>query len=175
MTDLATPREPRYAGFWIRVVATTVDLFVSGIVLTPLLLAMHAGDYLSMANKILAEADAPLTVEQLQRLLQKHAVGLGGPVDVLVQVVLPAIAVILFWRFKGATPGKMLIAAKIVDARTLGKPSTAQLIGRFLAYVISMLPAGIGLLWVAFDKRKQGWHDKLAGTVVIFDDGEQAE
>ncbi|MGR3985112.1 MAG: RDD family protein, partial [Gammaproteobacteria bacterium] len=26
---------------------------------------------------------------------------------------------------------------------------------------------GLGLLWVAFDKRKQGWHDKLAGTVVI--------
>jgi len=27
----------------------------------------------------------------------------------------------------------------------------------------------LGLVWVAFDRRKQGWHDKLAGTVVIRD------
>jgi uncharacterized RDD family membrane protein YckC len=26
---------------------------------------------------------------------------------------------------------------------------------------------GLGLIWVAFDPKKQGWHDKLAGTVVI--------
>jgi uncharacterized RDD family membrane protein YckC len=25
----------------------------------------------------------------------------------------------------------------------------------------------LGFIWVAFDKRKQGWHDKIAGTVVI--------
>jgi uncharacterized RDD family membrane protein YckC len=25
----------------------------------------------------------------------------------------------------------------------------------------------LGFIWIAFDKRKQGWHDKLAGTVVI--------
>jgi uncharacterized RDD family membrane protein YckC len=26
---------------------------------------------------------------------------------------------------------------------------------------------GLGLLWVAFDRRKQGWHDKIANTVVV--------
>jgi uncharacterized RDD family membrane protein YckC len=30
-----------------------------------------------------------------------------------------------------------------------------------------MLPLFIGLIWVAFDKKKQSWHDKLAGTVVV--------
>jgi uncharacterized RDD family membrane protein YckC len=30
-----------------------------------------------------------------------------------------------------------------------------------------MLPLFIGILWVAFDSRKQGWHDKIAGTVVV--------
>jgi uncharacterized RDD family membrane protein YckC len=30
-----------------------------------------------------------------------------------------------------------------------------------------MLPLMIGFIWVAFDPRKQGWHDKLAGTVVV--------
>jgi uncharacterized RDD family membrane protein YckC len=32
-----------------------------------------------------------------------------------------------------------------------------------------MIPCFLGMLWVAFDARKQGWHDKLAGTVVIKD------
>jgi uncharacterized RDD family membrane protein YckC len=25
----------------------------------------------------------------------------------------------------------------------------------------------LGFIWVGFDQRKQGWHDKLAKTVVI--------
>jgi uncharacterized RDD family membrane protein YckC len=34
-----------------------------------------------------------------------------------------------------------------------------------------MLVFFLGFIWVAFDKRKQGWHDKIAGTVVIREDG----
>ncbi len=45
--------------------------------------------------------------------------------------------------------------------------SNGQAIGRYLAYYVSSIPLGLGLLWVAFDRRKQGWHDKLAGTFVI--------
>ena len=33
-----------------------------------------------------------------------------------------------------------------------------------------MIPIFLGFLWIAFDKRKQGWHDKLAGTVVTYDE-----
>ncbi|MDH4312499.1 MAG: RDD family protein, partial [Gammaproteobacteria bacterium] len=36
-----------------------------------------------------------------------------------------------------------------------------------LGYYVSMLPLMAGIVWVAFDPRKQGWHDKLAGTVVV--------
>ena len=72
-----------------------------------------------------------------------------------------------FWIKFQATPGKMLIASKIVDARTGNPPTKGQYVGRYLAYFISLLPLGLGFFWVAFDKRKQGWHDKLAGTVVI--------
>jgi len=32
---------------------------------------------------------------------------------------------------------------------------------------VSMIPLFLGMIWVAFDARKQGWHDKLAGTVVV--------
>ena len=42
-----------------------------------------------------------------------------------------------------------------------------QLIGRYLGYYVSILPMMLGIIGVGFDARKQGWHDKLAGTVVI--------
>ena len=74
-----------------------------------------------------------------------------------------------------ATPGKIAIGARIVDARTGEPAGTGQLIGRYLGYFVSTLFLGLGLLWVAFDARKQGWHDKLAGTVVIRRKGGRAE
>ncbi len=91
----------------------------------------------------------------------------GGTGSVLINVILPAVAVIVFWIYKSATPGKMIIKAEIVDAKTFGKPTTGQFIGRYLGYYVSTIPLLLGLIWVAFDERKQGWHDKLAGTVVI--------
>ena len=38
---------------------------------------------------------------------------------------------------------------------------------RYLGYYVSIIPLFLGLIAVAFDPRKQGWHDKLAGTVVV--------
>jgi uncharacterized RDD family membrane protein YckC len=87
--------------------------------------------------------------------------------DFLLSWVFPAVAVILFWVKKQATPGKMAISAKIVDARTGNIPSVGQFIGRYLSYSLAVLPLCLGIIWVAFDSRKQGWHDKLAGTVVV--------
>jgi uncharacterized RDD family membrane protein YckC len=92
---------------------------------------------------------------------------LGALIEFLISWVAPAIAVVVFWTYKQATPGKLAVSAKIVDARTGGPLSVGQSIGRYLAYFVSTLPLCLGLIWVAFDKKKQGWHDKLAGTVVI--------
>ncbi|TAL09221.1 MAG: RDD family protein, partial [Chloroflexota bacterium] len=38
---------------------------------------------------------------------------------------------------------------------------------RYLGYLISWWILGIGFIWVAFDRKKQGWHDKIGGTVVV--------
>jgi uncharacterized RDD family membrane protein YckC len=78
-----------------------------------------------------------------------------------------AVAIVAFWVVKNATPGKMVIRAKIVDAKTGGAPSLSQYVIRYLGYYLSMIPLFLGFLWVAFDPKKQGWHDKLAGTVVV--------
>ena len=81
--------------------------------------------------------------------------------------ILTAIAVIVFWIYKSATPGKMIFGAKIVDARTGGPLTTGQCIGRYLGYYVSLVYAVHRLSVGRFDPRKQGFHDKLASTVVI--------
>lgn len=86
---------------------------------------------------------------------------------IILNYVAPALVIILFWVYKSATPGKMILKLRIVDADSGGKPSTAQFVGRYFSYYLSTLPLMLGFIWVAFDQRKQGWHDKLAGTVVI--------
>jgi len=132
-----------YAGFWIRVWASIIDTILLGFVTIPILLSIYGTKYFESESVI------------------------QGPADFLLSTVLPVIAVIVFWIYKSATPGKMAVSVKIVDATTGENPSTAQCIGRYFAYFISALPLGLGMIWVAFDKRKQGWHDKLAGTVVV--------
>jgi uncharacterized RDD family membrane protein YckC len=61
----------------------------------------------------------------------------------------------------------MAISARIVDADTGNTISIGQSIGRYLACLISILLFFLGCIWVAFDPKKQRWHDKLANTVVV--------
>ncbi|HIF8966878.1 TPA: RDD family protein, partial [Vibrio cholerae] len=74
---------------------------------------------------------------------------------------------ILFWNFKSATPGKMLLKLKVVDEHTLNKLTFKQSIIRYLSYYISLLGFFIGFFWIFFNKKNQGWHDKIAKTIVI--------
>ena len=135
--------EEEYAGFWIRTGAAIIDTILIVIIIAPILTVIYGKDYW------MSESFSQ------------------GVWDVLLNYIVPAIAVILFWVSKSATPGKMALRLKIVDAKTGEKPSTGQFIGRYLGYYVSMIPLFLGIIWVGIDKRKQGWHDKLAGTVVI--------
>lgn len=138
-----TAEELEYVGFWPRVGAALIDTLLIMVICLPLVTWVYGVQYWTSEAFI------------------------QGPVDFLVNWVLPAIAVVVFWIYRQATPGKIAISARIVDARTGGKPSTRQLVVRYLGYYVSTLPLMLGILWVAFDPRKQGWHDKLAGTVVV--------
>ena len=85
----------------------------------------------------------------------------------LLALVAIAVAVIGFWRYCGATPGKSALGVKIVDAASGQPPSLLRLVLRFLGYFVSAFPLYLGFLWIAVDRRKQGWHDKIARTIVI--------
>ena len=132
-----------YAGFWIRTGASLIDTILMMVIIVPMLTIIYGKGYWSSEAVFL------------------------GVWDLLFNYILPAIVVIVFWIVKSATPGKILLELSIVDAETGGKPSNGQLIGRYFAYYISLLPLMLGFIWVGFDKRKQGWHDKLTGTVVV--------
>ena len=132
-----------YAGFWIRVGAAIIDSILIILITTPLLILVYGVGYYSSGSYS------------------------SGTFDIVINYVFPLVVTILFWVYKMATPGKMLINAKIVDAKTGKKPSTGRFIIRYFAYFLSMIPFFLGFLWVAWDSRKQGWHDKLAGTVVV--------
>jgi uncharacterized RDD family membrane protein YckC len=88
----------------------------------------------------------------------------------VIECIVLAVAVIAFWRRYGATPGKMAVGAKIVDAQGGERPSTARLVLRYLAYLVSALPLCLGFIWIGISRRKQGFHDKIARTMVIYDD-----
>ena len=132
-----------YVGFWPRVGAAMIDTLLLLAVCMPLVTLVYGRSYW-LSSKVIQ-----------------------GPADFMINWLLPAIAVVLFWVYRQATPGKIAISARIVDARTGEKPSTGQLLGRYAGYYVATLPFMVGILWVAFDRRKQGWHDKLAGTVVV--------
>jgi uncharacterized RDD family membrane protein YckC len=133
--------ELEYVGFWLRVVASLVDTVLVLVVTVPLM-GLFGYDYLSNS---LTES----------------------PGSALISDVLPAIVVIALWASLQATPGKMMLSARIVDAKTGGKPGLGQCLLRYLGYFVSIPGLGIGFLMVAFDSRKQGLHDMIAGTVVV--------
>jgi uncharacterized RDD family membrane protein YckC len=135
--------EATYAGFWIRLAASIIDSLLLLAIILPIELAVYGREYLDSTKLIY------------------------GPVDFLVSWVFPVVATILFWINRAATPGKIWLKLRIADARTGQPPSLQQSVVRYFGYFLSIIPLFLGFLWIAWDPRKQGFHDKLAGTVVL--------
>ena len=132
----------KYVGFWARTLAALIDtIWLFGILYTILYLLLGAE---------LFRLDAEFSALRFA-----------------FEYLIPIAVIVGFWIWKSATPGKMLLGMKIVDAETFGKVSSARLVLRYLGYFVSTFPLLLGLFWVGWDKRKQGWHDKIARTVVI--------
>lgn len=142
---MANETELQYVGFWARLGATLIDTVLIMVITYPLLAALYGPGYFFSSSR--------------------HFV--AGFFDFLISWVLPAAAAIAFWIYRGATPGKMAISARVVDAATGGPLSIGQSLIRYVGYFVSTIPFCLGFLWIAFDSKKQGWHDKLAGSVVV--------
>jgi len=141
----------QYAGFPRRALAISLDSLLVTLLSSAVLAAVFGFEY----------------------LVELHQAGKTPSVDwraATIEQSITAVWFIGFWAWWMATPGKQLFDCQIVDATTLRRPRFSRLVLRYIGYIISLLPLGLGFLWVLFDRRRQGWHDKMANTLVIMQD-----
>lgn len=93
-----------------------------------------------------------------------------GLINFIIQLALYVGYYVYFIADRAQTPGKMVFQVKVLKEETLEKPSYSSAFMReILGKFVSTIPLGLGFLWILFDKKKQAWHDKIAGTVAIED------
>jgi uncharacterized RDD family membrane protein YckC len=82
-------------------------------------------------------------------------------------LIIPYLAFLLYPASKGLSPGKSALGLRVVkmdgSPPGWGKALLREIVGK----TVSSLPLGLGLLWMLWDPKRQGWHDKIAGTQVI--------
>jgi uncharacterized RDD family membrane protein YckC len=132
-----------YGGFWLRFGATIVDILILQII--------------QFALQIVTGLEQPAQIGATWETARFLGIG------TLVSGVYEVLAVASVWQ---ATPGKLIWGLKVVD-RSGNRISLLRSLGRFFGKYLSSLILCIGYLMVAFDARKRGLHDRLAGTYVI--------
>jgi uncharacterized RDD family membrane protein YckC len=139
--------DAEYAGLGRRLAALLIDIILAAAVTTCALLAWMT---------ITGEA-----YDSGTRLFQRAAAG-GSLLTLVLTVTLDA------WL--QGTPGLRLMDCRLVDARSGQSIGLYRSVTRTLGLILAILPGLLGLLWIYWNKRRQGWHDLLAGSVVIRED-----
>jgi len=152
---LTTPGHP-YAGFWVRAAARTIDFLV--------ILGIYNLFYL--VDKVGASAGlwAPISIEDVYA-----ATGRLSPDNVVRGIFFFGFPVFYYVYLHGAcgqTFGKMALKIKVIneDGSPLGYRRAFL---RWLGYFLCVFTFYVGYLWAAFDKRKQGLHDRVCRTLVV--------
>ena len=144
--------ERKYAGFWIRFVASLIDGLVLGI---PLF-------FFQMFINLLILV--PVMGNQAQMNTANMTVVLVN--GVLSTVVTVAYYALMESSLKQATLGKMVVGVKVVDENggrlSLGR-AILRYIGKFLSAIFY-----IGYIMAAFTERKRALHDFIAKTYVVY-------
>jgi len=79
----------------------------------------------------------------------------------------PIVYFVGFWTWLGKTPGLMLFGLRVARETDGSKPTLSRSFLRYVGYWLCWITFFIGFIWVGLDGRKQGWHDKIAGTLVV--------
>jgi len=132
-----------YAGFWVRFLAILLDAIVLGVI---------------------AGALTPLWGPQFTYSGNTFSVNAGANA---ISTLLGLVYFIGFWSWRGQTVGMMPFNMQVVSVADGTKIDPVRGLLRYVGIIISVIPLFLGLIWAAFDGRKQGWHDKIAATVVI--------
>ena len=142
---------PRFGGFWIRLAASIIDSIVVTVALFIIFFAIG-----------LIAGIAGLATGRRPSVTGSNVENLAN----LIYVLLYIGYFVYFWGM-GQTPAMRWLGLQVVDATTGAPIGFGRAALRYVGFVVSILVCYIGLIWAAFDPRKQGWHDKVARTVVI--------
>jgi uncharacterized RDD family membrane protein YckC len=141
-----------YAGLFTRAVAFVIDALIIAIALA---IIPWLGQIL--LNSIGIGAFTTGWMDSVQRLL---ASGIFAAIFTYAYYA-------FFWFFAGMTIGNAVLGIRIV--RTNGKRiGPFRTLIRLIGYAIALIPFGLGFFWILIDNRRQGWHDKLAGTFAVY-------
>lgn len=144
-----------YGGFWRRWMALMIDKFILSIIYVTLVM-LELRIFPSSPYARRPDLPAGIWGSMNGRFLMGHC---------LMSLVISMTYFTYFHGTTGQTPGKMLLKLQVVG--TTGEKLTYGIaLLRWIGSIISCLTFFLGFLWVAFDSKKQGWHDKIAGTVV---------
>ena len=142
----------KYAGFWFRVIANIIDHIIAAI--SAGIIAYIAGSMLGLTMSVMSSS-----IEEI-KIAAKI---IGFIVGILIPWLYFTLSESSVWQ---ATLGKKMLGMKVVDMDG-NKISFGKANVRYWSKIISAITLYIGFIMVAFTERKQGLHDKIAGTLVI--------
>jgi uncharacterized RDD family membrane protein YckC len=161
-----TPRD-RFAGYQARIFATTIDLSCLFFLLYEPFSWLSRIIYGDLAPSEVMAQGANISWQQAVDLYSTPKIATLATINFLIQICVIAILYSSCQLGFGTTPGRYLIGIKLVDANTEQDPSLFQFIRRFFGYFISLPPLMLGYMWIIWDAKRQTWHDKVAGTVML--------
>jgi uncharacterized RDD family membrane protein YckC len=139
-----------YGGFWIRALAFIIDSVVVGLITAALLPLTNTGAFFELVQ---------VAPNYYNVNLDYGANAFGGLIGLLYFTG--------FWATRGQTPGMMPFRLRVVRADNGGRVDVVRSLLRYVGLLVSFAAILIGVVWAAFDSRKQGWHDKVGETVVV--------
>jgi uncharacterized RDD family membrane protein YckC len=156
--------EVRYAGFWIRFLASLLDTIFLALPVAILIYFLSDGNWFDFSqyqqNIMMAMSGNTHALDKQPHTSLKWE---------LLFEISTLIVTMLFWKqWRGATPGKRFVGIKIVDASTYKDIDNKQAIIRSFGYIASTFSFLMGFIMVAFRKDKRGLHDLLANTKVVY-------
>lgn len=155
-----------YGGFWLRAVAWIIDGFILGIITTVfwvVVVAVAAAIGIGAVGSI--ATDGTLSSEQVAVL----GVGLVAAVMFLglMTLIVTVLYFVLLWVKRGATLGQSVLGLRVARESDGGPIGWGTAIIRYIMLMIGCWIFYLGVIWVAFEPRKRGWHDIVAGTLVV--------
>ncbi|WP_455756395.1 RDD family protein [Sulfurimonas sp.] len=159
-------KEIKYAGFWIRFIASFADTIFLALPVAVAIYFLSDGNWFDFAQ-YQQNMTYAMSGNAQKALASQPQTSLKW--ELLFEISVLVVTVVFWKKWRGATPGKKFVHIKIVDAKTFEDIDNKQAITRSFGYIVSTLLLLIGFIMVAFRNDKRGLHDLLAGTVVIYE------